>query len=112
MDTVCEWEMAVGIRKAGGIGTLHRYMSIEEQARHVKMAKANKSIVGGSVGAIGQFETMLQCLLEAGAIFILIDIANGHSDHAVEATKDCAECWAVTFTSWLVMFLLGKDMLG
>ena len=87
MDTVCEWEMAVAIRKAGGIGTLHRYMSIEEQARHIKMAKANGAIAGGSVGAVGQFEYDAAILVEAGAIFILIDVANGHSDHAVEATK-------------------------
>jgi len=87
MDTVCEWEMAVGIRKAGGIGTLHRYMPIEEQARHIKMAKANGAIVGGSVGAIGQFEHDAAELLEAGATFILIDVANGHSDHAMLATQ-------------------------
>lgn len=87
MDTVCEWEMAVGIRKAGGIGTLHRYMSVEEQARHIKMAKANGAIAGGSVGAIGQFEHDAAELLEAGAVFILIDVANGHSDHAILATE-------------------------
>jgi len=87
MDTVCEWEMAVGIRKAGGIGTLHRYMPIEEQARHIKMTKANGAIAGGSVGAIGQFEHDAAELLEAGAVFILIDVANGHSDHAVLATE-------------------------
>jgi len=87
MDTVCEWEMAAAMHKAGGIGTLHRYMSIKEQARHIKMAKANGARVGGSVGAIGQFEHDAAELLEAGATFILIDIANGHSDHAVFATQ-------------------------
>lgn len=86
MDTVCEWEMAVGIRKAGGIGTLHRYMPVSEQARHIKMVKANGAIAGGSVGAIGDFEQEAAELVEAGAVFILIDVANGHSDHAVLAT--------------------------
>jgi IMP dehydrogenase/GMP reductase len=87
MDTVCEWEMAVGIRKAGGIGTLHRYMPVAEQARQIKMAKANGAIAGGSVGAIGDFEQEAAELVEAGAVFILIDVANGHSDHAVLATS-------------------------
>lgn len=87
MDTVCEWEMAVAIREAGGIGITHRYMSIAEQSRHIKMAKANGAIAGGSVGAVGDFEYDASDLLEAGAAFILIDVANGHSDHAVYATK-------------------------
>lgn len=87
MDTVCEWEMAVAIREAGGIGITHRYMSIAEQSRHIKMTKANGAIAGGSVGAVGDFEYDASDLLEAGAAFILIDVANGHSDHAVYATK-------------------------
>jgi len=87
MDTVCEWEMAAAIRKAGGIGTLHRYMTTKEQARHIKMAKANGAIAGGSVGAVGDFEYDAIDLLEAGAAFILIDVANGHSEHAYHATK-------------------------
>lgn len=86
MDTVCEWQMASAIRKAGGIGTLHRYMPIEEQVRHVKMAKANGAAVGGSVGAVGNFQEDAAALVEAGADFVLIDVANGHSDHAVHAT--------------------------
>lgn len=87
MDTVCEWEMAVAIRNAGGIGVTHRYMPIEEQVRQIKMVKANQAIAGGSVGAVGDFEYDALDLLEAGAAFILIDVANGHSDHAVYATK-------------------------
>ena len=87
MDTVCEWEMASAIRKTGGLGILHRYMTIDEQVRHIKMAKANDALAGGSVGAVGQFEHDATSLLDAGAGLILIDIANGHSNHAVEATK-------------------------
>lgn len=87
MDTVCEWEMATGIRKSGGFGIIHRYMPIKEQAKQIKMVRANDAIAGGSVGAVGDFEYDAEDLLEAGASLILIDVANGHSDHAVYATE-------------------------
>lgn len=87
MDTVCEWEMAVAIRSAGGLGIIHRYMTAEEQVRQVKMVRANGVTAGGSVGAVGQFEHDAAALVDAGAALILIDVANGHSDHAIKATE-------------------------
>lgn len=87
MDTVCEWEMASAIRSEGGLGILHRYMPIQEQVKHVKMAKASAGAVGGSVGAIGQYADDAASLVEAGADLILIDVANGHSEYAIKAVK-------------------------
>ena len=39
MDTVTEWEMCVAMAQAGGIGVLHRNLSLEEQADHVRRVK-------------------------------------------------------------------------
>jgi IMP dehydrogenase len=39
MDTVTEAKMAIAIAREGGIGVVHKNMSIEEQARQVKMVK-------------------------------------------------------------------------
>jgi IMP dehydrogenase len=72
---------------AGGIGVIHRYMPIEEQARKVKMVSDTGAVVGGSVGARGTFFEDAVQLTNAGASLILIDIANGHSHHAISAVS-------------------------
>lgn len=86
MDTVCEYEMAVAIRKAGGLGILHRYMTIEDQVKQIRMVKANNAVAGGSVGARGSYIEDAIRLADAGAVLILIDVANGHSEYAINAT--------------------------
>jgi IMP dehydrogenase len=43
MDTVTEARMAVAMARQGGVGVLHRNMSVEEQAQHVDMVKRSEA---------------------------------------------------------------------
>ncbi len=43
MDTVSEYRMAIALAREGGIAMLHKNMTIEEQAEHVRLVKRSES---------------------------------------------------------------------
>lgn len=45
MDVVTEWEMAIEMARQGGIGFIHRFMAIPEQARQIERVKKSESFV-------------------------------------------------------------------
>ena len=79
MDTVTESEMAFTMNKMGGLGIIHRYNSIEEQAGLVaEVVNAGAQHVGAAVGVSGDFFERAQTLVENGASVICVDVAHGH----------------------------------
>jgi len=92
MDTVCEWEMAVELMKLGGVGCIHRFMTIEEQVGQVKKVKketySNPNIpVMAAIGATGDYYERSQELVKAGVNVLLIDVAHGHHIHVKNAIQ-------------------------
>lgn len=83
MDTVCESNMCIAVGRLGGLGVLHRFLTIEEQAREVTKVKAEGLLCAAALG-IKDYEERLAALAEAKIDIIVLDIAHGHS----EMTKD------------------------
>ena len=77
MDTVTESQMAIALAKAGGIGIIHRNLSIEDQVTHVKLAK-NVGLAGAAVGVGEDGFKRAQAVIEAGVDVVVVDTAHGH----------------------------------
>ena len=58
MDTVTEWEMAVAMAREGGLGVIHRNMSISEQVEQVRRVKRAERFIVEDVISISPEETI------------------------------------------------------
>ena len=92
MDTVTEAPMARQMHELGGLGIIHRYNSIEEQAAMVRsVAAAGASNVAAAIGVTSDFEERSCALYDAGARILCVDIAHGHHvlmERALKILKD------------------------
>lgn len=88
MDTVTEAPMAIAMHKLGGLGILHRFMTIEEQLEQVAKVKAAGSAnISASIGVNADFKERAEKLVKAGVNIMTIDIAHGHSIQMMETLK-------------------------
>jgi len=81
MDTICEAEMAIALGKLGGLGVIHRFMKIEEQAKQVREVKKEGLICAAAIG-VKDVKERADALVRAGLEILVIDIAHGHSKYA------------------------------
>jgi len=79
MDTVTEAPMAIALGKLGGLGVIHRNLSVEAQVAEVQKVKAAGVRVGAAVGVSGDADERVAALVAAGCDLIVVDTAHGHS---------------------------------
>ena len=104
MDTISESPMAAVVGLEGGTAIIHRYNTIESQARMVSIAKdlaKNKNqqeiIVGAAVGVTDDFIKRSKALYDAGASFLCLDVAHGHHVLMKDALKELRQTFGAGF---------------
>lgn len=85
MDTVTEAAMATHMARAGGLGIIHRNLSIETQAGMVKDVKSKQLVVGAAVGVGSDLEERVAALAQAHADVLVIDSGHGNTVYMKEA---------------------------
>ena len=88
MDTVTESNMAIAIAQKGGLGIMHRNLTISEQFKEIEKVKKKNLIVGAAVGTANEDLTRTKYILDAGVDLIVIDTAHGHSEKVVKTLSN------------------------
>ena len=89
MDTVTEDKMALTMASHGGVGIIHRFMTIEKQKKQVWNVKQKENLVAAAIGATGDYQERAKELVNAGAIVLLIDVAHGNTKQVRDAIRWC-----------------------
>src|SRR5687767_3217772 len=87
MDTVTGSRMAIAMARAGGLGVIHRNLSVADQVSEVQAVKAAGQRVGAAVGTGTDADERAAALVAAGADVIVVDIAHGHSASVIRMVE-------------------------
>ena len=87
MDTVTEEPMARALSLAGGLGIIHRNLSIGDQAQMVANVRKEKLLVGAAVGAGSDLEERVKSLVHAGTNLLTVDSGHGNTKFVIESVQ-------------------------
>lgn len=104
MDTVSEHKLVTALALAGGLGVIHKNMSIADQAKEVEMVKnyefdnekykralidkKERLCVGAAIGVTADMMDRVHALMDAGVDVFVLDSAHGDSKNIINAIKN------------------------
>lgn len=104
MDTVSEHKLVTALALAGGLGVIHKNMSIADQAKEVEMVKnyefdnekykralidkKGRLCVGAAIGVTADMMDRVHALMDAGVDVFVLNSAHGDSKNIINAIKN------------------------
>lgn len=88
MDTITEAPMANFMGGKGGIGVLHRFMSIEDNVAEFKRCQTQTFV---SIGCSEKELERAEALRDAGAQYFCVDVAHAHAKYVGHTIKKLRE---------------------
>lgn len=104
MDTVSEHKLVTALALTGGLGVIHKNMSIADQAKEVEMVKnyefdnekykralidkKGRLCVGAAIGVTADMMDRVHALMDAGVDVFVLDSAHGDSKNIINAIKN------------------------
>lgn len=104
MDTVSEHKLVTALALAGGLGVIHKNMSIADQTKEVEMVKnyefdnekhkrvlidkKGRLCVGAAIGVTADMMDRVHALMDAGVDVFVLDSAHGDSKNIINAIKN------------------------
>jgi len=96
MDTVTGAAAAIAIGRAGGFGTIHRFLTVQEQADAVARVVEAGQPVGAAVGIAEDAIARTEAVVEAGADCVMVDVAHGHLERCLDTVEALRESFPET----------------
>lgn len=121
MDTVCGVDMAVKMFRLGGVGCIHRFNTMEEQADMVSelirriygennkghllfnWTSSDNIPIMAAIGVSDSDKKRASLLVDAGANVLLIDVAHGDHQNVIDMI-----CWAKLNLPYYVDIIAGN----
>ena len=93
MDTVTEAKLAIALGEVGGLGTIHRFLTVDEQATQVATVADAGQPVAAAVGIDEDTVGRAGALVDAGVDAVVVDVAHGHMERTLDAVADIREAY-------------------
>jgi IMP dehydrogenase len=88
MDTITESAMMIAMNEMGGIGILHRFLTIQDQVAEIEKAKKlGVKVFAASIGVNADWKERAEALVKSGVNILTVDIAHGHSTQMMDTMK-------------------------